>query len=213
MNESIMKKTLYLLIFTMTAFGCTPKNEEVQEEYVEVAPAPEALDSIANTSKDGVRTDENNIKPTMPMPQPVMQLLTKQYKGWGKPNLSSEAEARAGEHTQGPLIVRGDFNGDTLQDLAIQLQQGNDVVVVAALQVDERNYRLHELKRDILFNERGKLKSLYYLHLFEQGQELYDDAANEEMEIPHDAVALGIEGDKTVYLFQDGEFREYVLEE
>lgn len=206
-----MKKTLYLLALPLAAFACTPQNEEVKEEHVKVAPVPEALDSIANTKKDGVKTDENDTNPTMPMPQPVMQLLTEQYKGWEKPTLSAEASARAENRTQGPMIVRGDFNGDTLQDLALQLQQGDDVVIVAALQVDEGNYKLYELQRDILFNERGKLKSLYYLYPIEQGDELHDDTANEDVEAPYDAVAVGIEGDNVVYLFQNGEFEKFVL--
>ncbi|MFD3003119.1 hypothetical protein ACFS7Z_22340 [Pontibacter toksunensis] len=206
-----MKKTLYLLAISLAAFACTPKNEEVQEEHVEVAPVPEALDSIANTKKDAVKTDENDTNPTMPMPQPVMQLLSEQYKGWEKPTLAAEAAAQAENRTQGPMIVRGDFNGDTYQDLALQLQQGNDVVIVAALQVNEGDYQLYELQRDILFNERGKLKSLYYMYHIEQGEELHNDVANENVEAPHDAVAVGIEGDDVVYLFQNNGFEKYVV--
>lgn len=208
-----MKKTLYLLALTLAGFACTPKNEEVKEEQVEVAPVRDALDTIASTNKDGVRTDENNITPTLPMPQPVMQLLTEKYKGWEQPTLAAEATSRADQYSQGPMIVRGDFNGDANQDIALQLRQGNNVVIVAALQIDEENYELHELKRDILFNERGKLKSLYYLYHIEQGEELHNDMTNETMEAPHEAVAVGIEGDNVAYVFQNGEFEEYVLEQ
>ncbi|GAB3532732.1 hypothetical protein GCM10027443_16970 [Pontibacter brevis] len=207
-----MKKTLYLLALTLTAFACTPENEEVKDEYVEVAPVPEALDSITNTKKDAVKTDENDTSPTMPMPQPVMQLLSERYEGWEQPTLAEEARARAGDNTQGPMIVRGDFNGDNFQDLALQLKQGSDIVIVAALQVDEENYKLYELKRDILFNERGKLKSLYYLYHIDEGEELHNDVTNEDIEAPHEAVAVGLEGDKIVYLFQNGEFEEYIIE-
>ncbi|WP_162055552.1 hypothetical protein [Pontibacter pamirensis] len=207
-----MKKTLYLLTLSLAAYACSPVNEEVQDEYVEVAPIPEALDTITSTRKDAVQTDENETDPTLPMPQPVMQLLTEQYEGWEKPTLAQEASAQAENYTQGPMIVRGDFNGDTYQDLALQLRQGNNVVIVAALQEDEENYELYELKRDILFNDRGTLKSLYYLYSIDQGEELHHDATNEDIEAPHDAIAVGVTGDTSVYLFQDGEFEEYTIE-
>lgn len=207
-----MKKTLYLLALTMAAFACSPKNEEVQEEHVEVAPIPEALDTVTSTRKDAVRTDENDTEPTLPMPQPVMQLLTEQYEGWERPVLAAEAMAHTAQHTQGPMIVRGDFNGDNNQDIALQLRQGNKIVIVAALQMDDENYELYELKRDILFNERGTLKSLYYLYRIEQGEELHDDAANENIEAPHDAIGVGVTGDNVAYLFQDGDFEEYAIE-
>lgn len=206
-----MKKTLYLLGLLSLAVACGPKNEEVQDEQVEVAPPREALDSIANPKKDGLITDVNNINPTMPMPQPVLQLLTEQYQGWEKPTLTEEALEQAENHLQPPTIVRGDFDGDTRQDLALQLQQGDDLVIVAVLQEQEGTYRLYELKRDIMFNERGTLKSLYYLYLVEQGDTLRNEEENDDIEAAHDAVAVGIEGENVVYLYDNGEFSRYSI--
>lgn len=208
-----MKKTLYLLALTLAPFACSPENEEVQEEHVEVAPIPEALDTVTSTRKDAVQTDENETDPTLPMPQPVMQLLTEQYEGWERPVLAAEAMVQAEDYTQGPMIVRGDFNGDTFQDLALQLRQGSNIVIVAALQVDEENYELYELKRDILFNERGTFKSLYYLFNIDQGEELHNDVTNEDIQAPYDAIGVGITGDEMAYIFQDGEFKEYAMDE
>lgn len=208
-----MKKTLYLIALTLAAFACSPKNEEVQEEHVQIAPVPEALDTVTSTRRDAVRTDENDTETTLPMPQPVMQALTEQYAGWERPVLAAEAMVRADDNSLGPTIVRGDFNGDNNQDIALQLRQGNNVVIVAALQVSEGNYVLYELKRDILFNDRGTFKSLYYLFRVEQGEELHNDAANQDIEAPHDAIGVGVTGDKMAYLFQDGDFEEFTIEE
>jgi hypothetical protein len=208
-----MKRTVYITGLICAALGCTPKNEEVQEQHVEIAPPVEALDSIASTSKDALKTDENDINPTLPMPQPVMQLLTKQYREWEQPTLAEETSERAQNYTQEPTLVRGDFNGDTLQDLALQLQQNDYIVVVAALQTSEGSYELQELKRDILFNDRGKLRSLYFLYRIEQGESLHNDTTNQVIEAPHDAVALGIADDIVAYLYENGEFRQYMIRE
>lgn len=211
MNIYTMKRKLYLLGLLGIAVACGPKNEEVQDEQVEIAPPAEALDSIANTKKDGVITDENDINPTMPMPQPVMQLLTEKYQGWEKPTLTEEAKEQAQNYLQAPMMVRGDFDGDTRQDLALQLQQNNDLVFVAALQEQEGAYKLYELKRDILFNDRGTLKSLYYLYLVEQGETLHNDEKNEAVEAANDAIAVGIEGKDTAYLYENGSFTSYSI--
>jgi hypothetical protein len=206
-----MKKTLYVVGLLMAALACTPKNEEVQEEHVDVAPPAEALDTISSTEVDGVSTDENDTSTSLPMPQPVMQLLTKRYMEWEQPTLADETSERSQNYTQEPTLVRGDFNGDTLQDLAIQLQQNDYIVVVAALQTQEGTYELQELKRDILFNDRGRLRSLYYLYRIEQGELLHNDTTNQDLEAPHDAVALGIADDIVAYLYENGEFRQYMI--
>lgn len=204
-----MKKTLFLMGLLYIAVACGPKNEEVQDEQVEVAPPAEALDSIADTKKDGLFTDENDINPTMPVPQPVLQLLAEKYQGWETPTLTEEAQEQAENRLQAPVIVRGDLDGDTRQDLALQLQQGDDLVILAALQEQEGTYKLYELKRDIMFNERGTLKSLYYLYLVEQGDTLRNKEENDDMEAAHDAVAVGIEGKDVVYLYERGTFTPY----
>ena len=204
-----MTKKLYLLGLLGIAVACGPKNEEVRDEQVEVAPPAQALDSVANTRKDALKTDENDISPTMPLPPPVLRRLTEEYANWKEPALTEEALELSERYLQAPMVVRGDFDGDTRQDLALQLQQGNDLVVVAALQEQEGVYKLYELKRDILFNERGTLKSPYYLYLMEQGEPLHIDEKSDEVEAEHDAVALGIEGEDVIYLFEGGTFTSY----
>jgi hypothetical protein len=130
---------------------------------------------------------------------------------WEQPTLADETSRQAQSFTQDPTLVRGDFNGDTLQDLAMQLQQNDYIVVVAVLQTQEGNYELQELKRDILFNDRGRLRSLYYLYRIDQGTVLHNDTANQDLRAPHDAVALGMADNIVAYLYENGEFTEYML--
>ena len=82
---------------------------------------------------------------------------------------------------------------------------------MAALQEREGIYKLYELKRDILFNERGTLKSPYYLYLMEQGESLRMDEKNDEVEAEHDAVAVGIAGEDVVYFYEGGSFTPYSI--
>ncbi len=209
MNGYKMRNTLYLLALTLATFACGPKNEEITDEQVDVAPMADALDTIASTEKDGLKTDNTEKNITLPMPQPVMQLLTQRYPGWEQPQLTAEAQEKAKEFIQGPTVVHGDFNGDLKQDLALQFQLGDNLVIVAAMQQQDEVYKFYELKQDILFNERGTLKSLYYLYVVEKGEKLRNTKANEEKEAPYEAVAVGFEGDATVYLYENGAFTAY----
>lgn len=206
-----MKHLLYLLPLCLLA--CSPENEEVQDEHVEVAPPAEALDSIADTEKDALRTDENEISPTLPLPPPVMRLLADKYPDWESPEVSKEAQQQAEEHLGSPAVTRGDFDGDTRQDVALQLQKGEEIVIVAALQQQDGNYSLVELDRDILFNERGTLKSLYYLYSLPQGEQVQDMHNMNEIELPHDAIAVGVGNEVNVYLYQNGDFASFALED
>ncbi|MCX2739870.1 hypothetical protein [Pontibacter anaerobius] len=206
-------KHLPIYLLPLCLLACSPENEEVQDEHVQVAPPAKALDSIANVEKDAVKTDENEISPTLPLPPPVMQLLAEKYPGWERPTLAGNAEQLAEEHPGSPAIARGDFDGDNRQDVALQLQQGKELVIVAALQQQEEKYTLVELKRDILFNERGKLTSLYYLYRIAQGEQVQDTSTMAEVELPHDAVAVAVGNERSVYVYQDGSFRSYAIEE
>ncbi|AKD01853.1 hypothetical protein POKO110462_15555 [Pontibacter korlensis] len=206
-----MKSKLYLLVLPLCLLACSPQNEEVQDEHVAVGPPAKALDTIAPPPKDAVLTDENDTSPTLPLPPPVMRLLAEKYPGWEKPQIAADALQEAKEHTNSPAVARGDFDGDTRQDVALQLQQGEEIVIVAALQPQEENYKLVELKRDILFNDRGNLSSLYYLYRLAQGENLQNMETNKEFELPHDAVAVGVGGDVTVYHYQNGSFQSMAV--
>ncbi|WP_266202489.1 hypothetical protein [Pontibacter kalidii] len=205
-----MKSILYLLPLCLLA--CSPENEQVQDEHVQVAPPAKALDSIANVEKDAVRTDENVIDPTLPLPQPVMQLLAERYPDWEVPEMTASAQQQAAEFASDAAFARGDFDGDTRQDVTLQLQQGKDMVIVAALQPQEGKYELVELKRDILFNERGTLKSPYYLYRLPQGEQVQDLHSMNEVELPHDAIAVGVGQEVNAYIYQDNGFESFALE-
>ncbi|MEJ8802235.1 hypothetical protein [Pontibacter sp. H249] len=202
-----MKNKVFLLL--ILAWACSPKNEEVKDEQVDVAPQEEALDTVANTRLDAVKTDEDVITPTLPLPQPVLQLLTQKYPGYEQPVLADAASKQGTGNEQGPFIVRGDFTNDPQQDYALQLQHGKNLIIVAAIDTGNGNWSLQELKRDILFNDRGSLKSLYYLMLAEPGQELQDEESGAQIKLETEAVAVGLDDDVTVYVYRDNSFKVY----
>lgn len=200
---------LSALVFCLMQFACTPKNEEVTEEQIEVGPAEEVIDTIANTKKDALKTDENNITPIFPLPQPVLQLLSQQYPGQQELTFTEGVLQRAEDNTQGPGIVRGDFNGDNLQDYAVQLQQNKQLVIVVAMNGANDNWQLYEIKKDILFNDRGTLKSPYLLRLTQAGTELEHQTTQKEITTPYDAVTVSLDGNDTAYLYENGKFEGY----
>lgn len=198
-----------LLLLAMAS--CSPKNEEVTDEQIETGLDGQALDTIANTKKDAVRTNQNNISPTLPMPQPVLQLLAQRYPGWEQPNLTTAAIQNAANDGQGPTLVRGDFNEDNRQDYALQLQQQDKLVIAAVLDAGDGNWKVYELKQDMLFKDQGNLKSTYYLYLIEKGETLKSTSAADGIEAPYDAIGVGNENNHTAYLYQNGEFETYSL--
>lgn len=204
-----MKRITLALAIPLLMMACSPENEQVQDDNIDVGPPAKALDSIVDTPKDGVATDENNIKPTLPLPQPVMQLLAQRYPGWQKPAISEAALQHPEVQTGSAAITRGDFDGDKRQDVALQLQQGKEVVVVVALQHQEMKYKIVELKRDILFNDRGSLTSLYYLYTLGPGEEVTNKESGQRTQLPHDAIVLGLEETSTLYFFKGDSLQKF----
>ncbi|GAB3204234.1 hypothetical protein ABID22_002997 [Pontibacter aydingkolensis] len=202
-----MKNTLFMLL--LIAFSCSPKNEEIKDEQIALGSKEKALDSIANTEQDGVIVDDTGQDTYLPLPQPVLQLLAQKYPGYKKPMLANAARDRAAGNEQGPFLISGDFTNDTHLDHALQLQQDKNIFIVAATDTGNGSWTLHELKRDVLFNDRGTLKSLYYLQLTEPGQTLLDSESRSGFELKNNAVSVGLENDLTTYVYSDNGFKAY----
>ncbi|WP_162427250.1 hypothetical protein [Pontibacter pudoricolor] len=64
-----MKTIVHILpIVLVVVASCGPKNEEITLEQVQTASPQTIPDSLANTRKDGVRTDVADSTETFPMP-------------------------------------------------------------------------------------------------------------------------------------------------
>ncbi|MBC5772541.1 hypothetical protein H8S95_00565 [Pontibacter sp. KCTC 32443] len=212
--ERCKKTTAMLAIVVVIMGSCGPENKKVTDEQIETGGRTEVLDSIANTREDGVQIDDPTIPPALTLPPPATQVLDKRYPGWQQPVLSQSAEKSAEVYEQGPTIITGNFNQDTIPDYALQLQQDKDIVMIALLQDSARNWKTYELKRDVLFNERGKLQSLYILHLLARGAELQDETdTSKKIKAPYDAVAISTESNTTAYVLEDEAFKSYATAE
>ncbi|TPE44300.1 hypothetical protein [Pontibacter mangrovi] len=199
-----MKNLLYLLPLFILA--CSPKNEEVKDEQVQVAPQAEALDSIASTEKDALKTDENEISPTLPLPPDVMQLLAEEYPGWEQPEIAPAAQQKAKEYASAPSLARGDFDGDSRQDVALQLAKEKELRLIVALQTQEGKYKLVELKQGTLDNGNGQ--SSYYLY------RVAPDEWPENAELPklaQEAIGVGTGEKARLYIYQNGTFKSYPI--
>lgn len=205
-----MRTVLFFAFFSCYLLsGCGPKNDEISEVETDMEPMEEVADTVTNARKDALQTDENNILPTLPLPQDVLQLLTTKYPSWEEPTFTEDALEQAEGNTQGPGIIRGDFDGNGRQDYAVQLQHQKQLVVLAVLQNADGSWKLQEIKQDILFNDRGQLKSPYLLRLAQKGTELRHQTINEQISAPHDAVMLSLNETGVTYLYENGKFVPY----
>lgn len=205
-----MRTVLFFTFFSCYLFwGCGPKNEEISEVQTDLEPMKEVADTISNARKDALQTDENNISPTLPLPQDVMQLLTNKYPSWEELNFTENVLQQAKDNTQGPGLIRGDFDGNGRQDYAVQLQHQKQLVVVAILHNADGSWQLQEIKKDILFNDRGHLKSPYMLRLTQAETTLQHRTIRNQITAPHDAVTLSLNGNDIVYLYENGKFVAY----
>ncbi len=203
-----MKNSILILTILFLAFSCGPKNEEVKDTQVEVYTPYEALDSVSNTEKDGVQIDENEIT-SFPLPQPALQLLAQKYPGYKQPILVDDIKTQDSDEEQGPFIVRGDFTNDLEQDYALQIQHNKNVLIVAVINTGTDNWVVHELKKDILFNDRGELKSMYSLSKAEPGTNLISSKNGSKIELKHEAISVSLENDVTTYVYQNNAFKPY----
>jgi hypothetical protein len=203
-----MRHTFLILFILSAAIACTPKNEEVKDEQVDIDQPQETLDSVSSTEKDGLKIYDNEIT-SFPLPQPVLQLLAQKYPGYTQPALLDGIGNQTPDTEQGPFIVRGDFTNDLEQDYALQLQQDKNIIIVAVINTNQGNWILHELKRDILFNDRGSLKSMYYLSKAEPGKVLIDIETGVKLKLKHEAISVDLEKDITTYVYQNNNFKPY----
>lgn len=209
-----MKKNVYLLAAAALLLACSPQNEQVQDADVPVQSEPQQVrDSLADIRKDALQTDELEPDPTLPLPPPAMRQLSEKYPNWQKPVIAQEAQQKAQGYASTAAIARGDFDGDNNQDVALQLQDQNEVVLVVALQKRDNVYELVELKRDILFNDRGQLKSLYYLFANRRGNEVRNAATAEKITLAQDALSVGLNGTVSTYIYEGGSFRSFATTE
>ncbi|MBC5992565.1 hypothetical protein [Pontibacter cellulosilyticus] len=203
-----MKNLAILLI--LVAFSCSPKNEEVKDEQIDLGPPAEALDSAASPDKDATKINETSQETYLPLPQPVLQLLAQKYPGHKQPILTQGIRAQDDKGEQGPFVISGYFTDDTYLDHALQLQHEKNVIIVAATDIGDNQWRLHELKRDILFNDRGTLRSVYDLNVTEQGQELQNAETGETLKLQKDAIGVKFEDNITTYVYQNNGFTAYI---
>ena len=205
-----MKK--YCTFLILLAFACNPKNEEVSEEQIDLSPPAAAIDSVVSVEKDGTKIDQVDQATDLPLPQPVLQLLAQKYPGYEQPSLAEGILEMYDEDAQGPYMLSGFFSNDTYLDYALQLQKDKDIYVVAVLDTSgTEKWVLHELKRDILFNDRGTLRSVYRLMLTESGQSVTDLESGEKLELKRDAISVGFEDNVTTYVYRNNKFKRYAV--
>jgi hypothetical protein len=205
-----MRISLILLsIIFSVIVGCTPKNEEITEEYLDIESIDEAPDSVLNSRKDGARIEKETLVPALPLPQSILVLLTQRYPGWEEAIYTESVIKYAAEHKLEPGIIKGDFNGDMVQDYIFQLFYEEDIIILAALAKNDGNWQLYEIKREIAFNDRGTFKSPFSLHATDKGIKLRDPETGKIIIPTYQAVVTNMLDQQKNYLYQNDTFKAY----
>jgi hypothetical protein len=123
--------------------------------------------------------------------------LARQFPGWQLAALESSCQAQAGNS---PSLVSGDFNSDTLPDLAVQIQATAPGValVVAFTGLDDA--------RIVQIDTRAGAAAPRILSVARKGSK-FTSAAGADDYFPHATlVAMTCAGDRTAYLWNGATF-------
>ncbi len=190
------------LLFILIVTACGPENEKLPITQVPITQPAKTLDTLANPEKDGLQAELPET--LLPFTPEVIELLNQAYPGWQQPHLPADTLKQ--DEVSGPLIVKGDFNKDKVQDMALQLVANNRLVIVALLsdQTIKKQFILQELTSSA---QPAGDTSAYELELIQEGTEL-KNADNEATHILlHDAIGIKKEGKLMVYFWEDGKLK------
>ncbi|TXK49645.1 hypothetical protein FVR03_06015 [Pontibacter qinzhouensis] len=187
-------------------FACGPKADTVTTDNIS---SPDSTsEAVINSPKDGTATSPEDENWKQVLPQEVKALLNRRYPGWEQPVLVKEVGRQMPPKAQGPLLVKADFDGNNKEDLALQVRYKEEVLMLAFLQ-QEASWQLHQLKKDILFNERGKLKSPFYLYLAKAGLRVRNANHPQPTATKVAAIGIGLDDNVTVFVYEAGSFQAF----
>ncbi len=147
---------------------------------------------------------------TPDLPLPIKVLLNGNFPGWSFPEVSEDdcyAVRECGGFEAYAQMIKGDFNGDGLQDYAVLIQQSaeaNDkgvakplIVHIVAFFRKAGGYKMH-----LVTSEGGS-----DLILMREGEPDYDYEAQRDFTYPRDSISSGMGMGGTSYIWENGRFR------
>jgi hypothetical protein len=143
------------------------------------------------------------------LPAQVRSALDKRYPGWTFVDngriLARLPEEIVAEYPFNLNCIRGDFNGDEVEDVAVQIAQrdsSDSTHLFIAFVSKGKAYEPYILEANPGYADE-------YLWLSSKGSEYYDFETDETGVFPNDAVSIVIwEKAATTYSFKDGRFVE-----
>lgn len=154
-----------------------------------------------------VNAQEEQLK----LPSKVEAMLEIDYPNWEYPRLSEPWQIAYWQKVKAdPNLISGDFDGNGMQDIAIQIvHRGEDPkemqrFLIAFLQHAE-SYGKFILESGSV--DPGLEETL---HLVKKGSKGVDLELNEQFTYPFDAVNIGSEKGSITYLWKDGKFQPII---
>ena len=144
------------------------------------------------------------------LPLPIKVLLNRNFPGWSFPEISEDDcydVRESGGLDAYAQMIKGDFNGDGLEDYAVLIQQSaeaNDkgiarplIVNIVAFFRKPGGYEMH-----LVTSEGGSA-----LILMHKGESDYDYEAQRDFMYPRDSIFSGVGMGGTSYIYENGRFR------
>ena len=193
----------------LLALACSPENKEVRTEQVTLKKRSRPQQILpSNRRRMALPLFRPTPPPSYRFRSPPYSFSVKSIRNGMNRYYSKKLYRQPPSEEQGPLLVKGNFDGNELQDIALQVRHQKNIIVVALLQ-DSSQWQLHELKKDILFNDRGAYKSLYFVYLTVAGSKIYNYRTRQNFTTPFDAVSVGIDNRSTTFVYEKGKFVAY----
>ncbi|MGV3539846.1 MAG: hypothetical protein ACO1OQ_08550 [Rufibacter sp.] len=200
-------------LFFLFLLSCKP-----QENNEGVPASPEAgaavleetADSVSNARKDGTQ-----ISPEVPLdikqqlPAALEVTLDRTHGLWQFPSLTTADAQRVPKEEQGPYFLEADFNGDRKPDFAVQIVERDTAFVYAFVSTSKtgENWQEYLLEKNALQVQEGKKRSLQFLRLAKKSDKVNTQEKN--FTLPNDGISVGSEKSTAIYVFDDGQFRQY----
>lgn len=201
-----MKTNLVFLAAFLMLVSCGPdtadgnyeqmSDKEFVDEQVD-AGTKASIDSIARTTAEG--------KMLYPLPDTLLTLLEQKQPRARVATLPDETMMNERLEVRNPLFLRGNFNGNTSLDYAVQVLQNDSIHILAytdyagqAREVKVASYPAQKLD--------GEWYSTYQLKLAPKDSLVQDVRDQRRIPLPTDGISVIHENRTTLYLMQNGRF-------
>ncbi|MFD3001395.1 hypothetical protein ACFS7Z_13560 [Pontibacter toksunensis] len=175
-------------------------NQVASEELID-----EQIDAGTKTAIDSVARATNEGKILYPLPDTLLTLLEQKQPQAKVATMTDAAMSNERLMVENPLFLRGNLNGNSSMDYAVQVLQNDSVQILAYL-----DYKDQAREAKVASYPATKLDaewySTYQIRLAPKDSLVMDNRSQKRIPLPTDGVSVVAEGRTTLYVLKDGRF-------